>query len=74
MERRTKELVEQRKLERQCLEMECLKMERQKKYLLAMLRQVMVLGGFHFIKLHITRLPFTMRSVITFFLNPKKFA
>ncbi|XP_023333136.1 UBX domain-containing protein 3 isoform X2 [Eurytemora carolleeae] len=39
MEKRTKELVEQRKLERQCLEMECLKMERQKKYLLAMLRE-----------------------------------
>jgi hypothetical protein len=38
LEKRTKELVEQRRLERACLEQECAKMERQKKYLLAMLR------------------------------------
>merc|ERR1712212_293676 len=39
MERRTKELVEQRRLERQCLEMEGVKMERQKKYLTEMLKE-----------------------------------
>jgi hypothetical protein len=38
LEKRTKALVEQRRLERACLEQECLKMERQKKYLEAMLR------------------------------------
>jgi hypothetical protein len=38
LEKRTKALVEQRRLERACLEQECVKMERQKKYLEAMLR------------------------------------
>jgi len=39
MERRTRELVEQRKQERATLELECAKMERQKKYLTDMLRE-----------------------------------
>ena len=38
MERRTKELVEQRKQERQDMEMENAKLERQKKYLMEILK------------------------------------